>query len=133
MPKLTRILETVLYAEDMAAAEKFYSDVLELGLLTKEPGRSLVYTVGADMLLIFHAPESLKKTSVPPHGTTGPGHTAFEVDENEYDVWKRYLTEKKVKIEKEVTWKSSARSLYFKDPSGNVLEIGTPGIWRDIK
>ncbi len=132
-PKLCRILETVLYAEDMAAAERFYLEILELPLLLKEPGRSLVYTVGIDMLLIFYAPESLKKTSLPPHGTTGPGHMAFEVNEEEYDVWKKHLTEKGVKIEKEIIWKSSARSFYFFDPSGNVLEIATPDIWGKIK
>ncbi|HXF48177.1 MAG TPA: VOC family protein [Verrucomicrobiae bacterium] len=133
MPELSRILETVLYAVDMDAAEKFYSDVLALPLLTKEPGRSLAYTVGVDMLLIFYAPESLKKTNLPPHGTNGPGHIAFEIDKNEYEVWKNYLAEKKVIIEKEVTWKSSARSLYFRDPSGNVLEIATPGVWKAVK
>jgi len=133
MPTLSRILETVLYAVDLAATEKFYSDVLELPLLTKEPGRSLVYSVGVDTLLIFYAPESLKKTNLPPHGTNGPGHIAFEIDENEYEVWKNYLAEKKVIIEKEVTWKSSARSLYFHDPSGNVLEIATPGVWKVVK
>ncbi len=133
MPKLSRILETALYVEDMAAAEKFYSQVLELPLLDKEAGRMLVYTVGVDMLLICHAPETLKRTSVPPHGTTGPGHVAFEVDEDEYDVWKKHLAEQNVKIEREATWKNSARSIYFFDPSGNVLEIGTPGIWEDTK
>jgi catechol 2,3-dioxygenase-like lactoylglutathione lyase family enzyme len=133
MPKLSRILETVLYAEDMEAVEKFYSEVLELPLLARDAGRSLVYTVGPDMLLIFYAPESLKKTSLPPHGTKGPGHIAFEVEEEEYDGWKKYLAAKNIKIEKEITWKSAARSIYFYDPSGNVLEIGTPGIWRDVQ
>jgi catechol 2,3-dioxygenase-like lactoylglutathione lyase family enzyme len=133
MPTLSRILETVLYAVDMEAAEKFYSEVLELSLLTKEPGRSLVYTVGGDMLLIFYAPESLKKTNLPAHGTSGPGHIAFEIDENEYGAWKEHLTGRKVVIDKEVTWKSSARSLYFRDPSGNVLEIATPGVWKAVK
>jgi catechol-2,3-dioxygenase len=133
MPTLSRILETVLYAEDMTAVEKFYSEVLELSLLTKEPGRSLAYTVGVDMLLIFYAPESLKKTNLPPHGTRGPGHMAFEMEENEYEAWKEHLTGRNVVIEKEVTWKSSARSLYFRDPSGNVLEIATPGVWKAVK
>lgn len=132
MPKLSRILETALYVENMAAAEKFYTEVLELPLLEKGTDRMLVYTVGADMLLICFAPETLKRTSVPPHGTTGPGHMAFEVDEGEYDIWKKHLTERNIKIEKEVTWKSGARSMYFYDPSGNVLEIGTPGIWKDV-
>ncbi|HEU4436705.1 MAG TPA: VOC family protein [candidate division Zixibacteria bacterium] len=133
MPKLSRILETALYAVDMAAAEKFYSDVLELPLLTKEPGRSLAYMVGVDMLLIFYAPESLKKTNLPAHGASGPGHVAFEIDENEYETWKEHLTGSNVVIEKEVTWKSSARSLYFRDPSDNVLEIATPGVWKAVK
>lgn len=133
MPTLSRILETVLYAVDLAAAEKFYSDVLELPLLTKEPGRSLAYTVGVDMLLIFYAPESLKKTNLPAHGASGPGHVAFEIDENEYETWKEHLTGSKVVIEKEVTWKSSALSLYFRDPSGNVLEIATHGVWKAVK
>ncbi len=132
-PKLSRIFETVLYAVDMAAAEKFYSDVLGLPLLTKEPNRSLVYTVGIDMLLIFYAPDALKKTNLPAHGTTGPGHMAFEVEGNEYEIWKNHLLEQRAAIEKEVTWRSSARSLYFRDPSGNVLEIATPGVWKKIK
>lgn len=133
MPKLSRILETALYVEDLVSAEKFYSEVLELPLLEKGTDRMLVYTVGDDMLLICFAPETLKRTSVPPHGTTGPGHMAFEVEENEYDSWKKRLTDKIIKIEKEVTWKSGARSMYFFDPSGNVLEIGTPGIWKDVQ
>jgi catechol 2,3-dioxygenase-like lactoylglutathione lyase family enzyme len=133
MPKLSRILETALYVADMAAAEKFYSEVLELPLLDQEAGRMLVYTAGVDMLLICFAPETLKRTSVPPHGTKGPGHVAFEVNEDEYGTWKKHLSEKNVKIEREATWKSGARSLYFLDPSGNVLEIGTPGIWETVK
>jgi catechol 2,3-dioxygenase-like lactoylglutathione lyase family enzyme len=131
-PKLLRILETALYVEDMAAAKKFYSEILELPLLAEEAGRMLVYKVGDDMLLICCAPETLKRTSVPPHGTSGPGHMAFEVGENEFDAWKRHLVSKNIKIEKEVTWKSSARSMYFFDPSDNVLEIATPGIWKKI-
>lgn len=133
MPKLSRILETALYVEDMAAAEKFYSEVLQLSLWDKEAGRMLVYTVGDDMLLICFAPETLKRTSVPPHGTKGPGHAAFEVNDNEYGVWKKHLTNRKIKIERETTWKSGAHSMYFYDPSGNVLEIGTPGVWKKTK
>jgi catechol 2,3-dioxygenase-like lactoylglutathione lyase family enzyme len=133
MPTLSRILETVLYAVDMEAAEKFYSEVLELSLLTREPGRSLVYTVGGDMLLIFYAPESLKKTNLPAHGTSGPGHMAFEIEENEYETWKEHLLGKNIVIEKGVAWGSGARSLYFRDPSGNVLEIATPGVWKAVK
>jgi hypothetical protein len=37
--------------------------------------------------------------------------------------------ENKISIEKEVSWKDSARSLYFRDPAGNLVELITPGEW----
>jgi catechol 2,3-dioxygenase-like lactoylglutathione lyase family enzyme len=39
------------------------------------------------------------------------------------------LTEKKIKIEKEVVWQKGTSSLYFRDPAGNLVEIITPGSW----
>ena len=39
------------------------------------------------------------------------------------------LNEKKIKIEKEVTWEKSTNSIYFRDPAGNLVEIITPGSW----
>ena len=132
MPKLSRILETALYVEDLAAAEKFYTEVLGLPLLAKQKGRHRVFTVGKDILLIFYAPKTLKDKTTP-HGAKGPGHLAFEVSQKEYERWKRHLAEKKIKIEEEVVWrKPNHRSIYFRDPSGNILEIATPGIWSAI-
>ncbi len=130
MPKLTHILETALYVEDMTAAKKFYGEVLGL------TGKGGSFVVGEDVLLLFHAPTTIKQKSPPPHGTTGPGHMAFEVPFEEYEFWKKYVAEKGVKIEEERIWDKSdpnVRSFYFRDPSGNVLEIATPGIWKAIK
>jgi len=131
MPKLTRILETVLYVNDCAAAENFYREVL--GLLGK--GRNFV--VGEGRLLLFDASKAIKQKSPPPHGAIGPGHMAFEVPFEEYEEWKKFVAGKNVKIEEEIIWDKDAspavRSFYFRDPSGNVLEIATPGIWKNIK
>jgi catechol 2,3-dioxygenase-like lactoylglutathione lyase family enzyme len=130
MPKLSKILETVLYVDDLAAAEKFYSEVLGLS------GKNGAFVVGEDMLLLFYAPETLKQKTPPPHGATGPGHMAFEVPFEEYGFWKRYVTEKGVKIEEERIWNKgdpNVRSFYFRDPSGNVLEIATPGMWKEVR
>lgn len=129
-PKLSRILETVLYVDDPAAAERFYREVLELY------GKGCNFVVGEGRLLLFDASKSIKQKSPPPHGATGPGHMAFEVPVKEYEVWKTHLIEKGVRIEEEIIWGKNdpnIRSLYFHDPSGNVLEIATPGIWRKIK
>ncbi|MGH8004812.1 MAG: VOC family protein [Limisphaerales bacterium] len=132
-PKLPRILETALYVKNLPAVEKFYSKILGLPLLTKQKGRHLFYWVGKDVLLLFYAPKTLKDKSTP-HGAKGPGHLAFEVSQKDYGLWKKCLAEKKVKILEEVIWKKpNFRSIYFHDPSGNVLEIATPGIWGKIK
>jgi predicted enzyme related to lactoylglutathione lyase len=34
-----------------------------------------------------------------------------------------------VAIEKIVDWPGGGRSLYFRDPAGNSLELATPRIW----
>lgn len=34
-----------------------------------------------------------------------------------------------VDIEIEVGWKEKSRSLYFRDPAGNLVELITPGEW----
>lgn len=133
MPKLTRILETALYVKNLPAAEKFYSNVLGLPLLGKRKSRHLFYWVGKDVLLLFYAPKTLKEKTAP-HGAKGPGHLAFEVSQKDYGLWKKYLAENRVKIVEEVIWKKpNFRSIYFRDPSGNLLEIATPGIWEKIK
>ena len=59
-PRMTRILETVLYFSDQDRAEGFYSDVLGFRLLDKEPGRSLFYRAGSSVLLLFRAERSLQ-------------------------------------------------------------------------
>jgi hypothetical protein len=35
-----------------------------------------------------------------------------------------------VAVESDYTWPGGGRSLYFRDPAGNSLELGTPAIWR---
>jgi hypothetical protein len=34
-----------------------------------------------------------------------------------------------VKIEHEQVWERGGRSVYFRDPGGNSVELVTPGIW----
>ena len=76
------ILETVLYAKDLAAAEAFYRDVLGLEPFASVAGRHLFYRCGDQVLLIFNpdatkvppAPDALP---VPPHGADGEGHVCF--------------------------------------------------------
>ena len=64
----------------------------------------------------------------PEHGTKGAGHIAFAVRDHEIDQWKEHLTAHGINIEKEICWEGG-RSIYFRDPSENSIEITTPAIW----
>lgn len=129
------ILETILYAEDLAAAEAFYSGVLGFSVFSKQEGRQLFYRCGQQMLLIFapHAtsqgPPPGAAIPVPPHGANGPGHVCFRADASELDAWKQRLEAHGIAIEADFDWPQGGRSIYFRDPAGNCLEFAEPRIW----
>lgn len=124
------ILETCLCVDDLDAAERFYRDVLGLVLHDKQPGRHVFFRCGRRMFLLFNPDASRQDDGkIPPHGTTGPGHACFAARESELPKWQQQLTAHGVVIEAVVDWPAGGRSLYFRDPAGNCLEIATPRIW----
>ena len=127
-PPLTRVLETVLYYSDAEATERFYTDVLGMRLLDREPGRSLFFRVGDSIFLLFKAEETLQGRTLPAHGATGPIHTCFLAPEEEYERWKSYLSSRGIPIIRETRWPRGL-SFYFHDPDGNLLEIANADIW----
>jgi catechol 2,3-dioxygenase-like lactoylglutathione lyase family enzyme len=48
----------------------------------------------------------------------------------ELDAWRSALPERGIAIEHEHLWPNGARSLYFRDPAGNSVELATKEIWR---
>jgi len=139
MQPLTAILETILYARDLTAARAFYSDVLELDVYAEVKDRHIFFKLERQMLLIFNPdaterPPASGALPVPPHGTRGPGHVCFGATAKEIDQWRRRLEAANVGIEADFVWpaKSEAlrgRSIYFRDPAGNSVEIAEPRIW----
>ena len=128
------ILETILYARDLAAVEAFYSDVLGLEPTAKVPERHVFYRCGNQMLLLFNPDvtskaQNLNGQSIPSHGAIGPGHLCFRASSDEIDGWKARLAEHGVAIESEFIWPEGGRSIYFRDPAGNCLEFAEPRIW----
>jgi len=53
-------------------------------------------------------------------------HFAMEIGTREYPLWKKLLVKNKITIEKEVNWKNRNKSLYFRDPVCNLVELMTP-------
>ena len=124
------VLETCLYVDDLSAAEPFYRDILGLHRIAAQQGRHIFFECGQGVLLIFHPDQAMATTgSIPPHGARGPGHVAFAVAETELPAWRERLARHGIAIESEVQWGQGGRSLYFRDPAGNSVEIATPRIW----
>lgn len=133
-PHPTAILESALYAEDLEAAESFYTTVMGLAVIARTEGRHVFFKLTSGILLVFnpHAtriPTGNPDIPVPTHGATGPGHLCFAATRSEIDTWRDHLTEHGIPIEAEFDWPNGARSLYFRDPAGNSLEIAEPRLW----
>src|SRR4051812_41762035 len=105
----TGILETVLYAKDLAAAEAFYRGALGMEPFAKVAGRHLFYRCGDQVLLIFN-PDATKvppvpgALPVPPHGMDGEGHVCFRASAAEIKAWRGALEAEGVAIEADFEW-----------------------------
>lgn len=135
IPGLSGVLETAVYVDDLDKAEGFYARVLGLPKIFTQPGRLLAFRSHESILLVFNPARtereqlSVNGAIIPLHGTHGAGHVAFRVRENEITTWLNHLHSSGVKIKSEVTWPNGARSIYFRDPAGNSLELATPKMW----
>jgi catechol 2,3-dioxygenase-like lactoylglutathione lyase family enzyme len=128
--KIQGVIETAVYVDDLGAAETFYGTVLGLPVVGKEPGRHVFFRAGeGGVLLAFRAEVTRKGDPLPPHGATGPGHFALGIEAESFDAWRQRLQGHGVALEKEVGWPRGGRSLYFRDPAGNSVELVTPGVW----
>ena len=124
-----RVFETVLYADDLTRAERFYRDVLGLELIQSSE-LFITLRCGDAVLLIFDPDKSgATGRSVPSHGAHGPGHIAFPARDDELEAWRQRLGDHDVAIESEVEWPAGGRSIYFRDPAGNSLELAPPTLW----
>lgn len=134
--KPTAVLETVLYAGDLAAAEAFYAGVMGLDVVGRAEGRHVFLRCGSQMLLVFNADVTKvplpadAKLPVPAHGAHGPGHVCFAATAEEIVRWRARLEAKGVSIEADFEWPDGGRSIYFRDPAGNCLEFAEPRIWN---
>ena len=125
----SKIFETVLYAEDLAAAERFYHEALGLEVLERS-NVTVVFRCGGGVLLIFDPRKSAAPDrDAPSHGTAAVGHIAFAAKPEDLDAWREQLRQAGVPIEREVDWDEGGHSIYFRDPAGNVVELAPPTIW----
>ena len=133
-PAFSHILEAALYARDLDAAEEFYGGLLGLERVSRVGARHVFFRLGAGMVLIFNPEETEKspgnpKLPVPPHGARGPGHVCLAASGRDITLWRERLEAAGVAIEADFHWPNGARSIYFRDPAGNSIEIAEPHLW----
>src|ERR671911_417677 len=114
--KFTKIVETCIYSTKLKEMENFYINNLGLEFVSEENGRHVFLKAGKSMLLIFNPESTLNDSNsiFPVHGAITPPsivHFAQEIN-----------IEKELKI-------GNSKSIYFRDPSGNVVELITANAW----
>jgi catechol 2,3-dioxygenase-like lactoylglutathione lyase family enzyme len=135
-PPLGPVLETSLYVDDPASVCRFYEEVLGLEPMMHDK-RLTAYAVGqGSVLLLFRQgtteqPAPTPGGVIPSHDGSGRLHFAFSVAAEALDAWRSHLLRHDVVIESEVSWPRGGRSLYFRDPEQNLVELATPGLWRN--
>ncbi|WJS84018.1 VOC family protein [Paracoccus sp. TOH] len=134
-PQLIGTLESALYAEDLDEAAHFWTGIIGLTEIARVPGRHVFFRCGGQVLLVFRAsatrmpPKAGARLPVPPHGAEGPGHFCMAAEPGAFDAWRAHLESAGIRIEADFTWPQGGRSLYFRDPAGNSIEIADPAIW----
>jgi catechol 2,3-dioxygenase-like lactoylglutathione lyase family enzyme len=124
------VVETAIYVDDLQATEIFYRKVLGLPVIGNEPGHHVFFQVGeGNVLLAFLKDATLPGDHLPSHGATGPGHFALGIEPDAFDGWRNLLHGHSVIIEREMEWPRGGKSIYFRDPAGNLVELVTPGVW----
>ena len=112
---------------DVARAVKFYTEILGMTIaklnrddmgdhLSRADLRS-----GNDMVVLFQRPKPVEKNALAEDGAT---HHAFMVDEQDFDLAEKKMTDWGVKVYKIPTVeRASGRGFYFFDPDGNLLQL----------
>lgn len=133
--KASSVLESCLYASDLDAVQAFYIDVLGLELISRKLDRHVFFRCGSSVVLLFNpavtgaVQSEVGGALIPTHGAEGPGHLAFRTNEEDLPAWLKQLKEHGVEIESDVSWPGGGRSLYFRDPAGNSVELVSPKVW----
>ncbi|MFP4328596.1 MAG: VOC family protein [Paracoccaceae bacterium] len=128
------VLEAALYASDLDAAEAFYGELLGLERIQRVGARHVFFRAGAQVVLIFNPEETAQppgnpRLPVPAHGAHGPGHLCFAMPGDQLAAWADHLPRQGVGIEADFRWPNGARSIYFRDPAGNSVEMAEPHLW----
>lgn len=134
--KIGKIVETSIYSTNLEDMKDFYVNKLGLEFVSEQKDRHVFIKTDNNMLLIFNHEITITENETSHGASTPPSviHIAFEIDSGEYDTAKKMLIESNIQIEKEIEWgnRIGSKSIYFRDPAGNLVEFITKNYWELI-
>ena len=132
--RVTHVLETALYVEDLDRSERFYSDLFGFERMLRDERMCALAVPGQQMLLLFKVGGSVEPSpsavgTIPPHDGRGTQHLCFAVPAADIEGWEARLQHAGIGVESRLDWPQGASSVYFRDPDGHSLEVATPKLW----
>jgi catechol-2,3-dioxygenase len=133
-PRVSQILETSLYVEDLARSRLFYERIFGFVSVFDDERMCAMEIPGEQILLLFRhgmtdQPAPVPGGMIPPHHGRGALHLAFAIPVRELAAWEEHLSRQDIAVESRIRWPAGGTSLYFRDPDGHSLEVATPGLW----
>lgn len=113
---------TVVFVRDMAAMRRFYEDVLALSVLRELSPNWIEYGLGPNTLALARPGRTASDAPIPPGSAAL--QLAFKVSVAEVDQCADELVRQGVALVSPPTNQSFGhRTLFFRDPDGNLLEV----------
>src|SRR3972149_7728783 len=113
-PKLTGVLETALYVDDVERARAFYERLFGFESLGGDDRLVALSVAGRQVLLVCKRGASLALGATA-HDATGQQHLCLAVEAAELDRWEKWLAENKVEIIERRTWERGGAPPPFLD------------------
>lgn len=120
--KIRHLDYTVIFARDLAAMRRFYEDVMHFPLYHELSAQWIEYRVGASLLVLTEHGNMFNDPKTPEGALSL--QLAFRVAPKEVDDCAAALESAGIQIVAPPTdqdW--GHRTLFFRDPDGNILEI----------
>ena len=136
-PRVSQILETSLYVDDLDRSRVFYERVFGFLAVFHDNRMCAMEIPGEQVLLLFRHGMTDRPAPgpgdgiIPPHHGRGALHLAFAIPFGELAAWDDHLLRQDVSVESRINWPRGGTSLYFRDPDGHSLEVATPGLWAN--
>jgi len=129
MPEVNGLLETALYVDDLQRSKAFYQTLFGFTPVLEADRIIALAVKEGQVLLLFKKRASLGL--ITPHDGDGQLHLAFAIGLDDLEKWRNRLHDCGIPIENDQTWDLGGQSLFFRDPDGHLVEVGTPGIWAN--